>query len=320
MVVERSTSPAGGYALGLYPLGSSVFHGLGTYDQLVERSLAVARYEVASGSGGVLKALDMAVLTGAVGPMLMISRPDLIGVLEASCAATDLRRGVTISSLEPRGDAVDVTFDDGTEERFDAVVGCDGMGSTTRELVFGPATIAAATHPVRAAILDAIRTPSTAAAVARGVGQTRQNVAYHVGELEKVGLLRHVGERRNGNFMEQTYVAVADTLVISPSCTWGASQPRTEALTDQLSLSELFAAGGQLQRDSAMLLDRAAFAGEEIPSASAITDIRFDSEESRAAFLHDYVEVLASLVHKHGSRQGAPYRLVLAAYPNPEEA
>jgi len=88
-----------------------------------------------------------------------------------------------------------------------------------------------------------MRTPSTAASVDRKIGQSRQNVAYHVPELEKVGLLRHVGQRQKGNFLEQTYVAVADTLLISPSCTWGEPGARTQALADQLSLGELFAAG-----------------------------------------------------------------------------
>ena len=74
-----------------------------------------------------------------------------------------------------------------------------------------------------------MRQPATAAAVARRIGQTRQNVAYHVRELERAGLLRHVGQRQNGNFLEQTYVAVADTLVISPTSTWGDRGPRTEA-------------------------------------------------------------------------------------------
>ena len=183
-----------------------------------------------------------------------------------------------------------------------------------------PAAIAAATHPVRAAILDAMHEPSTAAAVARVVGQSRQNVAYHVRELQKVGLLRHVGQRQNGNFVEQTYVAVADTLVISPASTWGDSRPRAAALADQLSLGELFAAGERLQRDSAVLLDRAAFDGDEVPSASVTTDIRFASEEARSAFLREAVDALTALAHEHGSRRGTPYRLVLAAYPNPEDA
>lgn len=178
--------------------------------------------------------------------------------------------------------------------------------------------IAAATHPVRAAILDAMRKPSTAAAVARTVGQSRQNVAYHVRELEKVGLLRHVGQRQNGNFLEQVYETVADTLVISPASTWGNSEARATALADQVSLGELCRTGERLQRDSAILLDRAAFDGEEIPSASVATDLRFASEDARAAFLQDCLNSLSALARKHGSRRGTPYRLVLAAYPDPE--
>jgi hypothetical protein len=181
-----------------------------------------------------------------------------------------------------------------------------------------PAAIAAATHPVRAAVLDAMRSPSTAAAVARAIGQSRQNVAYHVRELEKVGLLRRAGERRNGNFVEQRYVAVADTIVISPASVWGDRTPRAAALADQLSLGELVAAGERLQRESALLLDRAAFDGDEIASASVATEIRFASEEARAAFLREYVEVLTALARTYGSRRGTPYRVLLAAYPDPE--
>ena len=69
-----------------------------------------------------------------------------------------------------------------------------------------PAAIAAATHPARAALLAAMRQPTSAAAAARATGQSRQNAAYHVKELANVGLLRHAGERKNGNFTEQLYV------------------------------------------------------------------------------------------------------------------
>jgi 2-polyprenyl-6-methoxyphenol hydroxylase-like FAD-dependent oxidoreductase len=140
VIVERSASAADGYAIGLYPLGSCVLHGLGAYGQLAERSQVLARYELRSGSGLVLQSLDMAVLTGAVGPLLMVIRRDLVEVLEACCAPADLRRGVTVSSLTQHGGAVDADFSDGTSGRFDAVVACDGMSSLTREMVFGPAT------------------------------------------------------------------------------------------------------------------------------------------------------------------------------------
>jgi len=181
-----------------------------------------------------------------------------------------------------------------------------------------PAAIAAATHPVRAAILDAMRAPSTAAATARAIGQSRQNVAYHVRELEKVGLLRHVGQRQNGTFLEQLYETVAHTFIVSPTATWGDTAPRAAAMADQMSLGELFRAGERLQRDSATLLDRAVFDGEDIPSASVTTEIRFDSDAARAAFLQAHLEAVRALAREHGSRDGTPYRIVLAAYPDPE--
>ena len=115
----------------------------------------------------------------------------------------------------------------------------------TRIEVSKPA-IAAATHPVRAALLAAMRQPTTAAAAARATGQSRQNAAYHVRELVKLGLLRHAGERRRGNFVEQLYVTAAPTIVVSPRSTWGGDPRRLEALADQLSLGELVALGERL--------------------------------------------------------------------------
>jgi 2-polyprenyl-6-methoxyphenol hydroxylase-like FAD-dependent oxidoreductase len=70
----------------------------------------------------------------------MVSRSDLVRLLEASCLEADLRRGVTVTSLVQAPDAVEATFNGGSTERFDAVVACDGIRSATRDLIFGPAT------------------------------------------------------------------------------------------------------------------------------------------------------------------------------------
>lgn len=67
VIVERATSIEGGYALGLYPLGGCVLHGLGTYEELLEKALVLERYELANSSGRVLQAVDMSVLTGNIG-------------------------------------------------------------------------------------------------------------------------------------------------------------------------------------------------------------------------------------------------------------
>lgn len=128
-----------GYAIGLYPLGSCVLHGLGAYEELTRQAIALERYELAGADGRVLQAFDMSVLTAAAGPLHMVTRRDLLRLLESSCRRAQLRHGVTVRSLAQAPDDVTVTFDDGSVERFDAVVGCDGIHSRTRSLVFGRA-------------------------------------------------------------------------------------------------------------------------------------------------------------------------------------
>jgi hypothetical protein len=182
-----------------------------------------------------------------------------------------------------------------------------------------PEAIAAATHPVRAAILAAMRQPTTAAGAARAAGVSRQNAAYHVRELAKAGLLEPAGRRTKGNFVEQLYRAAAPTMVISPRSTWGDDPRRPEALAEQVSLGQLVELGEALQRDAATLLDRAAFDGEQIPSASASTEVRFASEQARSAFLQDYVEMLTELAARHGASNGERYRALLAVHPVTEE-
>lgn len=172
-------------------------------------------------------------------------------------------------------------------------------------------------HPLRVQILEALRVPAAAATVARSLGQPRQKVNYHLKELERAGLVRRVGERRSGNFVETLYEAVARAFVVSPRVAWG-DQRRGETLRQQLSLESIVLLGERLQRDAAALLDRAAFDGEQIASASVATEVRFASEEERATFLKEYLGAIGPLLRRLGSRGGAPYRVVLAAYPDPE--
>ena len=107
--------------------------------------------------------------------------------------------------------------------------------------------VRALAHPVRARILEALRTPGTAAGVARAFGRSRQYVSYHLKELERLGLVRHAGERRKGNFVEQLYEATARRFVVSSRF---ASDPERLAAVfrDQVSLGQLSELGERLQR------------------------------------------------------------------------
>jgi DNA-binding transcriptional ArsR family regulator len=188
---------------------------------------------------------------------------------------------------------------------------------TTVHVLNDPETLSVLGHPLRVQILEGLRAPASAAAVARVVGQPRQKVNYHLKELERVGLVQATGERRVGNFVETLYQAVARSYVVSPKVAW-ADPRRTQALADQHSLETLVLLGERLQHDAAGLLDRAAFNGEQIASASVAADVQFASEADRAAFLQDYVEAITQLVERYGAKEGASYRVLLAAYPNHE--
>ncbi len=123
-----------------------------------------------------------------------------------------------------------------------------------------------------------------------------------------------MGERRSGNFIETLYQAAARSFLVSPAVAW--SDPRrVDALRQQHSLERLVMVGAQLQRDAISLLDRAAFDGEQIASAAVEVDVHFADEKDRAAFLDEYLKTVQELCDRYGSRDGLPYRVVLAAHP-----
>jgi DNA-binding transcriptional ArsR family regulator len=179
-----------------------------------------------------------------------------------------------------------------------------------------PEQVTALAHPLRVALLDALREPDSAAGAARRIGESRQKVNHHVKALLDVGLVRLVGERRSGNFVEQLYQAVARRFVVSSAFAW-TRERLVRALRDQASLSKLLDLGERLQRDATALLDRAAAQGDEVPSATAEAELGFASAAERARFLNEYLAAIGPLLERYGSRRGERYRVALAVYPEP---
>ena len=174
--------------------------------------------------------------------------------------------------------------------------------------------VGALAHPLRVAILDALREADSAAGAARGIGESRQKVNHHVKALLDAGLIAAAGERRKGGFVEQLYQSVATAFMVSTRVA-NSGDRRVHALRSQLPLEHLVALAERVQHDAVELLDRAAFDGEEIPSVALAADVRFPDDESRAAFMTEYLELLKPLLKKYGGRKGAPYRAVLGVYP-----
>lgn len=140
VVVERSESYRdSGYGIALYPFGSAVLHGIGVYPGFAAASVELKTYEIADRHGGLIRSIDFARLTAAYGPTYMTARSTLIELLQAAGGErVDLRMGTTVRTLREAASEVEVTLSDGSTQEFDLVVGCGGVNSVIRELVFGP--------------------------------------------------------------------------------------------------------------------------------------------------------------------------------------
>lgn len=176
------------------------------------------------------------------------------------------------------------------------------------------AQIQAVADPRRRRILRELREPRSAAAVARAIGEPRQRVNHHVRELERTGLVRRAGERRNGNFIEQLFVTSAPTQIVTPRLL--SNEPaHHEALADQASLAAVVQFGERLQRDAAVLLDKAAFHGASVPSASVVASVGFADAETRAGFLNEYLQLVDDLIQRYATSEGEQFTVGLAVYP-----
>lgn len=178
------------------------------------------------------------------------------------------------------------------------------------------AGVEAALDPIRAAILDALTEPGSAATVAAAVGATRQRVNYHLKALEAHGLVELAEERAWGGITERLMRRSARHLVVSPDVLQSAPLDPNE-LADRLSAAYLIAVNARTVSEVGAITSRAA--GTRLPTLTVDTVIGFRSPEDRAAFAADLQSAVAALVARYHDDDGRPHRLTVSSYPRPKE-
>jgi hypothetical protein len=92
--------------------------------------------------------------------------------------------------------------------------------------------------------------------------------------------------------------------------------------TDRLSASYLIALAARAVREVGQLLRRSEELNKRLATLSIDTEIRFRSAADRAAFSHELTAAVAALVshyHDESAPGGRRHRLMVGAYPKPEE-
>jgi DNA-binding transcriptional ArsR family regulator len=190
------------------------------------------------------------------------------------------------------------------------------------EVVAEPARARSLLHPSRSAILEALAEPSSAAKLARRLGEPRQRLNYHLRELEDQDLVRLVEEHRRGSASERIVVRSGSSYAISPAAL-GPLRTRPEALRDRFSSAYQIAVASQAIAELAALRADAGATGQALPTFTLEVDVRFADAAARHAFTEELAQTVAALVAKHHAETapgGRTFRFYVGAYPKPKGA
>jgi 2-polyprenyl-6-methoxyphenol hydroxylase-like FAD-dependent oxidoreductase len=141
-VVERADAVrSGGYPIDVRGTAIDVVERMGLLSQLQEAHIDTRKLTFVDATGAPIAAISPEAMSGGVsGRDIELPRGALTSLLyeQTRNGAIRYRFSDSIDALEDDGTSVDVHFKDGEHDRFDIVVGADGLHSNTRALVFGP--------------------------------------------------------------------------------------------------------------------------------------------------------------------------------------
>lgn len=174
-------------------------------------------------------------------------------------------------------------------------------------------------HPLRMRLLNELAEPDSAAGLSRRLGLPRQQLNYHLRQLEQLGLLEVVGQRQKRGCTERLLRTVARAYLISPGIL-GTLATDPTAVRDQVSSAYLVAVAAQTLTEVAELRVRGERSGKRVPTLSLQTDVCFATPGDQHAFAEELAQELARLVAKYhdaNADDGRTFRVVAGAYPAP---
>jgi DNA-binding transcriptional ArsR family regulator len=189
------------------------------------------------------------------------------------------------------------------------------------EVIEDAGAAAVAVDPGRSRLLAELGEPASAAALAARLGLPRQRINYHLRALEKHRLVKVASRRKWGGLTERLLVATAASYVVSASA-MGPAAVEPGRMADRLSAGYLIALAARVIREVGSLTGKAKELGKRLATLSIDTEVRFRSAAERAAFSAELTHAITELVaryHDESAPGGRRHRLMIGAYPKPEE-
>ena len=141
-VVELASSVrSGGYPIDVRGTAIDVIERSGLLPQVEAAHIDTRELKFVDANGRVIGILPVYEMTGnEIGRDVELPRGTLAALLydQTRTGAVRYRFNDSIESLEDDGSGVDIRFRSGARDRYDMVIGADGLHSRVRQLVFGP--------------------------------------------------------------------------------------------------------------------------------------------------------------------------------------
>lgn len=140
VMLERAPAlRTGGYVIDFWGSGYDLAERMGLLPVLRERGYLIERLRMVDADGRDEAVVDVDPIRDMLGGrFISLARADLAAALFEACDGIPSRFGTSVAAIEQDADGVLVTMTDGERERFDLVIGADGLHSRVRELAFGP--------------------------------------------------------------------------------------------------------------------------------------------------------------------------------------
>ncbi len=127
----------GGYVIDFWGTGYEIAEKMGILGKLKERAYFVDTLKVVNDRGDVRVAMKIGGLRSLLnGRFFTIARSDISAVLFEACRGVEAHFGTSVLSYSEDAGGVDAVLSNGSRERFDLLIGADGLHSHIRELMF----------------------------------------------------------------------------------------------------------------------------------------------------------------------------------------
>ncbi|MFY9714361.1 MAG: helix-turn-helix domain-containing protein [Microbacterium sp.] len=176
-----------------------------------------------------------------------------------------------------------------------------------------PEVVRTALSPIRRRLLSLLREPSSASRLAEMLDLARQQVNYHVKELEKAGLVELVEERQRRGFIERLYRASQSTLIVDP----GVMGRSFVEIHDKYAAEHLVDVAAGTVRDVARMQTKADEAGQRLLTFTIEAEVRFGEPGDLHRFADALTDAVRRTVESFDTVGGRPYRFIAGTHPTP---